>query len=268
MPDQSEMAGAVAAAVVGMLYPQGAAAASAVGATCRVFRGAAVAPAVEADASAGIVQVAVGPVDGTWRDTSRFEDFWQVLQVAAPGITVAVDGDTVTFGGVPRLGDAAGLRADGRTYATRVRQGDEPALVAAVLAGLVRADRPALVTGPAVQLPGASDVLGRVAADGGGGRELRRQVQTFRAAVHAPDFSTRDRVAALVEQGFALQQFMDVRGWACRVLPGGGATTDDGAAGIWRRDVLLLIEWPTTVEADLPSMLFGVSGLNAGTMTA
>ena len=264
MPDQSDVAGAVAAAAAGMLYPDGASRPSAVGATCRVFRGAVVAPALEADAPAGIVQAAVTPVDGTWRDTSRFEDEWQVLRVAAPGLTVEVAGDTVTFGGVPRLGDAAGLRADGRTYVARVGRGDDPALVAAVLAGLVRADRPALVAGASVQVPGAADVLGRVAADGAGGRELRRQTQTFRIAVHAPGFALRDRVAALVEQGFALQPFLDVGGWACRVLPAGGATTDDGPAGLWRRDVLLSIEWPTTAEADLPSMLFGVSGLNAG----
>ena len=88
MPDQSDVAGAVAQAAAGMLYPDGASRPSAVGATCRVFRGAVVAPALEADATAGIVQAAVTPVDGTWRDTSRFEDAWQVLRAPAPGLTV------------------------------------------------------------------------------------------------------------------------------------------------------------------------------------
>ena len=261
MPDQSEVADALAAAVADMLYP---AEGPAVEAVCRVFRGSVVAPALEADLAAGAVQLAVSPVDGTWRDASRFGDEWQVLRHGAPGVSVSVAGETVRFGGVPGPGDAVGVRVDGAAFTHRVRDGEDAAAVAATVAALVRAVRPAVLSGTEVALPGGRGLLARAARDGAGGRELRRQVQSFRVAVHAPGFAPRDAVAGLVERGFAAVQFLPVGGWACRVLPGGGATTDDGAAGAWRRDVLLSVEWPTTVEADLAAMLFGVSGLNAG----
>ena len=73
----------------------------------------------------------------------------------------------------------------------------------------------------------------------------------------APD--VRDRLASLLDVAVAAMPVLDVGGWACRVRAAGGVTTDEGAAaGIWRRDLVYLVEHPTVLEEVLPGMLWGV----------
>ncbi len=263
MPDQSDVEDALAALVAGALYPAGPSRASVVGSVVRVFRGWPVASALAADLAAEVVQVAVQPVANSWRDASRYSNEWQVTRTGVPTMVGEVVDEAVQFTGQAAAGQVAGLRVDGRAYAYRVRDGDAAGLVAAVLADLVRADRPAVLSGARVELPGGVGLAARVVADGFGGQELSRQTMGFRVAVWAPDFATRDRVAACIERALAGTPFLDVRGWGCRMLPGGGAVTDEGApAGMWRRDAVATIEFPTVAEADLSSMLFGVSVVN------
>ena len=61
----------------------------------------------------------------------------------APTLTAVAGGGAVTFGGSAGPGQVAGLLVDGVAYAYRLRDGDTPGAVAAELAALVRADRPA-----------------------------------------------------------------------------------------------------------------------------
>ena len=250
MPDQSDIEGAMAALA--------AAAVQGDTAEARVYRGWPRAAALEADLAAGWAHVSVS-AGGAGRDTTRFTPTWQGV-VPAPGLRAEVDGDVVTFAGRAGAGQVAGVRVDGLAYALRMRDGDTPGSVAAVLAGMVRADRPAELHGTSVRLAGGRGVLARVVADGFGGTELRRQVQPMRMVLWCPSPAVRDRLAGLVDVAVAGTPMLDVGGWACRVRAGGGSTTDEGAvAGIWRRDLVYLVEYPTVLEEDLPGMLWGVA---------
>lgn len=222
----------------------------------RVYRGWPRAASLEADLQAGWAHLSVTP-GGAARDATRYPVEWQG-RVPARTLTAASDGEAVTFGGTAGPGQVAGLRVDGVAYAYRLRDGDTPGAVAAELAGMVRADRPAELHGTVIMMAGGRDVLARVVADGAGGTELRRQRQPMRMTLWCPTPDVRDRLASLLDVAVAGAQVLDVGGWACRVQGAGGATTDDGAAGgIWRRDLVYLVEYPTVAVEALPAMLWG-----------
>ena len=248
MPDQADIEGALAAL--------GAAALQGDPAEVRVYRGWPRAASLEADLAAGFAHLSVTP-GGAAREVTAYPAEWQGA-VPGPTLTVEADGETVTFGGAAGPGQVAGLRVDGVAYAYRMRDGDTPGSVAAVLAGLVRADRPAELHGTGVKLAGGRGVLARVVADGHGGTELRRQRQPVRMTLWCPAPDVRDRLAGALDVALAASPVMDVGGWACRARAAGGVTTDEGAAaGIWRRDLVYLVEYPTVLTADLPGMLWG-----------
>ncbi len=166
---------------------------------------------------------------GSPRDTSRYPANWQGA-VPVPTLQVAVLGEVVLFTGQGGPGQVAGLRVDGQEYAYRLRDGDTPGLVAAVLAAQVRVDRPALLQGTSVLLLDGRGIVARVVADGAGGTELRRQVQPMRLTLWCPAPDVRDRLAAAVDLALAWTVFLDVGGWGCRMRAAGGSVTDDGAA--------------------------------------
>ncbi len=258
MPDLSDVEAALAAAVAGAVYPKGAEGAPAPGLACRVYRGWPTAAALEADLAAGIAHVTVQSMPAGFRDMTRFLGEWQG---AAPPVTLTatVAGETVTFAGDPAPGQVAGVRVDGVPHAYRVRQGDTPGVIAAVLAALIRTVRPAELHGDGILLPGGLGIVARV-ADGVGGTELRRQRAGFRVTAWCPDPASRDRVAGCVDGALAAIQFLDVGGWGCWLRLSGGSVLDAGSvAGVWRRDLLYGVEYPTVVDSTLPSMLFGVA---------
>jgi len=248
MPDQADIEQALAALGAEALRDDPA--------EVRVYRGWPRAASLEADLQAGRAHLSVTS-GGAARDATRYPMEWQGV-VPAPTLRAAVDGETATFGGVAGPGQVAGLRVDGVAYACRLRDDDTPGAVAAVLAGLVRVDRPVELHGAAVTLPGGRGLLARVVADGAGGTELRRQVQLMRMSLWCPAPAVRDRLAALLDLSAAASPMLDVGGWACRVRAAGGVTTDEGAAaGVWRRELVYSVEYPTVLVEALPAMLWG-----------
>lgn len=262
MPDRADVEQALAELIAGVLYPGGFDADSAIGTVGRVYRGWPVAGALETDLARGVVHVTIQPVSGTTRDRTRFPQEWQGA-CPPPTMVGEVDGQFARFDGAGTPGQVAGIRVDGQAYTYRLRAGDTAALVAAALAALIRADRPALASDNSVFLLEGRGLLARVVSDGQGGRELRRQETGFRITFWCPDPATRDQVVGLVDLAMAGWTFIDVGGWACRLRLSGESSTDEGSAGgAWRRDLLYSIEYPTVAQEALPAMLFGVAEVN------
>ena len=259
MPDQSGVEAALAAAVSADLYPDGVDAESAVGAVCRVFAGWPAAAAVEADVLRGVVQVGVVGLPGTVRETTRFLPVEGVVVAAPSAVMVQVFGERVVLDGLAVPGQLVGVRVDGRAYVWRVERGEDLNDVAVGLAGLIGADRPCLRSGTTLAVPGGREVAARSVVDTAVGTELRRQTMGFRVMVWAPSAAVRDRVCSVVDAGLAGRAFVDVDGWACWVRGAAGAVQDKGAAaGLWRRDLGVLVEFPTVRAAMVPAMLFGI----------
>ncbi len=262
MPDRADVEQALAGLVAGALYPNGTDADSAVGDPCRIYRGWPVTNVLSSELAQGVVHVTVQPVSGTMRDRTRYLTEWQG-SVPAAHAHGSVDGEYVRFSGSGGAGQVAGIRVDGLAYAYRLRDGDAPSLVAAALGG-ADPGKPAGTGERQERVPAERERADRAGGRGWqGGSELRRQEAGFRVTFWCPDPDTRDQVAALVDLAMAGSTFMDVGGWACRVQAFGGSSTDENSAGgVWRRDLLYSIEYPTVANETLPAMLFGVADVN------
>lgn len=259
MPDQSDVEAALATSASGILYPDGTAAASKAGVVCRVFRGLPAGPALSTELAADAVNVSITPVEGSYRNTTRFLQSTSDVALR-PTLQASVSGDTVSLAGRADAGQLAGVAVDDRTYVYRTGAGDTPAVVAAVLAASVRVDRPAVLSGASVSFPGMSRLVARTVADTPDTLELRRQTQEFRMTVWAPSADLRDTVSGILDVAFAATPFLDVSGAPCRLLSSGSATSDDSQpAGLYRRDLILTVEYPTTATLQTPAMLFGTA---------
>ncbi len=262
MPDRADVEQCLAGLIAGVLYPEGFETDSVIRNVCKVYRGWPVSGALESDLAAGVVHVSVQPVAGSVRDCTRFSQEWQGVCPAATLVGLA-QGELVSFSGEGGPGHVAGIAVDGQAYAYRMRFGDSAALVAAALAAQIRMDRPALASGPSVSLLNGRNIRVRIVTDGAGGRELRRQQAIFRVTFWCPDPATRDTIVSLIDGALAAMTFVDVAGWACRLQLSSDSSSDEGsAAGIWRRDLLYAVEYPTVMSEALPALLFGIADVN------
>jgi len=224
----------------------------------RAHRGWPLPASLNTSLAAEALTITVRAKPGTWRETTRWPSRWRTSPVT-PGLTVTVAGDTATFAGTGGDGQIAGVAADGQGWVYRSRAGDTAELVASSLAQLVIPGRLAIASGASVRLPGATDLLARTGADAVASREKRRQEQVFEIVLWCPDPLARDWAGALIDFAVSETPFLDVDGEACRLL-GRGVSDDDGTetARLYKREVELLVEYPTLEQATQPTMLFGI----------
>jgi len=259
MADQSDVETALAGLVGAVLYPQGATAPSILGRICRIYRGWPNAAALDADLAAGRVNVTVFPGAQPQRNTTRWPDQCEVTARIVPTLTVAIAGNTATFGGTAGPGQIAGLLVDNLAVVHRTEASDTPALVAAVLASQIRTQRIALLSGTSVTVPAAGLLIGRVVADQLVRRATRRQLQGFRITCWCPDPGTRDLAAGSIDAALSEHVFIalaDGTSGRLRFLSSNVFDQSQDAA-LYRRDLVYTMEYATTVSTTLPSMIFG-----------
>lgn len=266
MADQSDVEAALVAAIAGALYPDGAAAPSAVGATCRIYRGWPGAAALDADLAAGRVNVTVFPDAARQRVTTRYPDEWVQGSVIEPTLGILISATTASVFGVGGAGMLVGLQADATSVVYRTAAGDTPELVAAELAEKLRGlGWVALANGADVAVPGAGFLLGRVVADQTGLRETKRQSQGFRISLWCADPAMRDAVGSLIDRSLSSISFLtlaDGSGGNLRFVS--SVLFDQSAnARLYRRDIVYSVEYGTTASQALPSMIFGVTDIAA-----
>ncbi|HEX3350139.1 MAG TPA: hypothetical protein VHS58_18775, partial [Acetobacteraceae bacterium] len=208
MADQSDVETALAALVSATLYPNGAAAASVVGSTVRIYRGWPNQTALNADLANGVVNVTVFPEVGHQRNTTRFPPDYVIPIPAVPTLAVTCAGTTATFAGSAAAGQLAGLLANNVAAVHRTATGDTPEMVAAVLATRLATMMPASAAGAVVTVAGAWRLIGRVVADQPALMEARRQQQGFRITCWCPDPATRDACAVAIDTALAQVTFL------------------------------------------------------------
>ena len=264
MADQSDVETELVSLVSAALYPSGTNAGSGPGPLCRIYRGWPKAAALNADLAAGNINVTIFPGSSAVRNTTRYPDEWATTAVE-PALTVAIEGNTVTFDGAASLGQVAGVHVDGRSYAYRTKGTDTPSSVAANIATLARADGIVTLAQATLAFPGAGSLIARVVADATGLMEARRQVQSFRVICWCPTPLLRDAAAAAIDLSMATRRFITLPdGTAARLIFSGSNVFDQSQDAIlYRRDLLYNVEYATTVTALQPSMLFGSLDLNA-----
>ena len=270
MADQSDVETVLATQVTDLLYPQGSNAPSLLGPLTRIFRGWPNQATLNTDLAAGRVTVTIFPDPSGFQVTTRFIDPPRAGPPAYPNLSAQVAGNVATFSGAADPGQLAGLLIDNTAYVHRTATGDTPELVAAVLASYVRTTRIALLAGASVTIPGAGLVIARVVADQPVLTETRRQQQAFRLSCWCPNPSLRDAVATLIDQGLSAQTFLPMPDGTSARLRLAGTTVFDQSqnAGLYRRDLLVTAEYPTTLVTMLPAVIFGSTSVSPNGVTA
>lgn len=264
MADLSDVEAAMAALATSALYPDGITSPSAVGADCRIYRGWPTPAGLDADLKAGVVNVTVFPDAATGKTITPYSTEWQGSPVA-PALIGTILGATVTFSGSADAGQLAGVRLGSQTFAYRTVAGDTPASVAANIAALIRVQQVVQLAGPTIVIPGAANIEVRVVADTTAIREIRRQIHDVRISFWCPTPQLRDLTSTAVDIALAATTFVALpdssRG---RVNYKSTSVFDQSQSAIlYRRDLIYAVEYPTTVSAFLPAMLFGELAMGA-----
>ena len=269
MADQSDVENVLVTLVAAALYPAGAGGPSVPGPDCRIYRGWPKSAALDADLSAGRVNVTIFPQGEAGHNTTRYMPEWTGT-LPEPTMTVQVTGNSVSFAGTADPALLVGILADGKTYVYQTLAGDTLALIAANLAGLLRSDMVVQLAGAAFTVPGVSVLVARVVSSASMQQEVRRQQQGFRISCWCPSPAVRDSVAATIDSVLAALCFTSMPdGSQARVRYAGTLVFDQSEdALLYRRDLLYDVEYSTTVNATQPTMLFGDLLLNAATFTA
>jgi len=266
MADQADVESALAAVIANALYPAGTAGPSAVGLTCRVYRGMPTAPALDADLARGVVHVSVlGDVAGV-RNVTRYPRRWVSVAPVSAVLTVAVEGVSATFAGQCAGGQLAGVIADEATFAYAVQASDSAATVASNMAALLRAAGLIVdYAGTTISVPGARRFVARVVSGAGALQEIKRQAQEFKISMWCPDPARRDAVAPVVDEALAGVNFIPLADGSYARVIFANSDAQDGAADavLYRRDLTYSVEYPTTVSQVIPAMLFGDASLSA-----
>lgn len=243
---------------------------STVGPSVRIYRGWPIANVLDADMAAlrptsqnpglPIVHVSIYTRPGT-AQTSRYLDVWRKGPVQPPTLTVAVDHQSIVLSGVPSSHSVVGCTVHGRNYSYRPTALDTIEAVASSLADLIP---DAYAVGGRIQLPEVPAYVGSL-MDSLMYREVRRQTEGFLITVWAPTPDTRDLVAPVLDQAYA-----EIR---CLALPDGSGTSPVGSNGvvqsdqtgksrIWRADILLNINYATTITEWQPRAMFPQAIIN------
>lgn len=272
---------------LGQSYVPGTAAASSVvNAQCRIYRGWALPDSMAADMKAGIANVSVFPVPGTGRKMTRYVPEWKALPQVAATLTISKTGQDFIFSGTPGsnqvIGISVGTGVNPQTYAYRMLSTDTPASVASALAALVPGTSS---NGNVLITNGLVNVSATLSVDQPMIREMRRQSQHVWVICWCQNPQLRDVLASAVDEGLGnlmtdagtpTDQLPLPDGSSC-ILHYYSSHTDDQAqkAGIWRRDLRYVVEYPTVQAESWPLLVFGTvndtndtSGLVTSTVIA
>lgn len=259
MADLSDVETSLARLITTTAYPHGVDAPSIAGTIVRIYRGWPNQAALDADLAAGVVSITLFPDPANNRITTRYLDPPEPGSIVVPTMTANVMATTATFAGIAGPGQIAGLLVDNSAFVHRTAQGDTPELVASILATYIRPRRAVQVQGASLTIPGCGSLIARVVADQTTQTETRRQVQGFRLSFWCPTPALRDQVTGLVDATLSAQNFLPLPDATTARLRQTGTTVFDQSqnAGLYRRDLLLAVEYATTVTSTQPALIFG-----------
>lgn len=217
------------------------------------------APAVlDGALSSGKPVVTVYSRPGYSRTTTRFPNEEQELPRTPPTLTVTVVGQVATFAGTGGPAQLAGVQVGHTAYSVRAL--GTPSDTAAALAAIVPG---ATASGAALTVPGLA--AARTGADGATLRPTRQLQQGFAVIVWAADPGQRDAVSAALDTALSDIAFLALQDGSRGRLTYAGTTASDKAenAGLYRRDLNLIVEYSTTIGATRTPALFAGELLQA-----
>lgn len=274
MADLSDVETGVVSLVAGTIYPSaytpGAVQATNAGVTCKTYRGWPLSADLLQTIRAGNAQVSVFSEQGVARVLPLWFNDSAIINAVPPTVTATSNGSTVTIGGTITAGNVVGMQfgLPPGAYAHIVLAGETTATVAAALA--LKAG--ATVVGSVITPPNTYNLAAGSMAPASLMTVTRRQQQGIRVSIWAPNPSTRDALAKLIDGGIAgmrgvsgaFSRFFPVTAYEAATINyrTGFVSDQPSREGVWRRDLCYSVEYPTTFIEQDPFVLF-----LGGTMT-
>ena len=258
MADLSDVENAIVSRITDILYPGGIMEASAVGVTCRIYRGWPAPAALNADLATGVVNVTVFPSATAEEVPDPYFDI-SYSHVVSAGLTGMVAGDSVTMGGVCGGNQIVGILVDGVPYIQKVMATDTADGVAANLAALIRRDRDVSLSHATFAVPGARSLEARVVTRGLVSRGARRQRHDIVISCWCSGALSRDLVGKMVDAGMMSRSFISLVDETKARLRYVSTHVYDQSQGanLYRRDVCYKCEYTTIHSEAAPVMVFG-----------
>jgi hypothetical protein len=268
MADLSDVEAALVNTITGIMYPSGTASPSALPGeqVAELFRGWPNSTSLSTNLTAGIVSVNVYALPNHSRLTTRYPTAWHPAEGGQTALSLSVtknSATTATFSGTCSAGQLAGVMLDNIASVYQVKNSDTPTTVAAALAALVPG---ASASGAILTVPLSQSFSARTGGQVIMQRELRRQAQGFQVTFWCPTQPSRDAAASLVDAGLAGMDFIRLPDAAWGRLLYVGSSVDDvpSKEGLWKRNLIYTVEYGTTQNNIVQTMLFGGVQIQAG----
>jgi hypothetical protein len=191
-----------------------------------------------------------------------------VIQPTTYSLTAS--GQVVTVGGASPTTyypQNLALFLNGKPYVYQATAAQTAAQVASGLASKAAVDFPSIsVTGAQITAPAGVRIGAlRVGSTGTTITELRRQERQFQISTWAPNPDLRDAIAAPVDVAIANSPFIGLAdGTKGRLIYRSSALIDtDQKQGIFRRDLIVSVEYATTSLDTWAQMVAGITELEA-----
>lgn len=232
-----------------------------------VYRGWPEEALLDADLALGRAHVTVFSEPGMTQVVSRYPvEFEEVLPHAAPTLAWTVVGTTATLTGSPATPQNIGIVVDGAGFACAISPGDTLGSAVVRLTALIAATRTATSAGPVITIPNAHSIAARVGTWGTSTAEVRRVKQGMRISVWTASPGARDVLAGAIDGGIAglldpisgvpTQWITLTDGTQAYLTYRTGYVTDQSSrVRLWRRDICLMIEYPTMATISSPEMI-------------
>ncbi len=257
MADLSDVEEALLDLITKVAYPAGTLQPSITSKPVKLYRGFPGQLGLNADLASGVQTITIFSDPQGARETTRYPRQWKTGPVVAPTLTATVSGDSVVLGGTGGVGQVVGIAADGAGFAVASTASDTPATLAASLAALIPG---ASVQASVVTVPDAASLIARVEGSAVSMLETRRQEQAVMVSIWCADPAGRDTLARAVDNALSALDWL--------LLPDGTSgllryrhtieTDTSENAGLYRRDLVYGIDYPTIQTMTSPAMMFGV----------
>jgi hypothetical protein len=270
MATLSDLRAAIAAVIGGLLYPSGIPAGTnppspVAGAPVRVFQGRPEREGLDADMTAGIVDVSVYVLPGAV-NTSRYPVVDVPIAMSPPSLVWTVSGTSATLGGTVATPQNVGLLVDNQVFLYAVQPADTLASIAAALASLINAVQPASAAGAAVSVPGSRSIIGRAGGVATTLREVGREKVTVQVQIWAPSDALRSAVGAIIEPSLRdLRRLALADRSIAMIWFGTVSDTDDlEKSTIYQRTIWLDAEYASTVTSSAAQIVSFTETVRAG----
>lgn len=263
MADLADIENALAALLADVLYPNGGTQPSVTGDGIRIQRGWPQPTALNKALTAGQAMVTVFSLPGGSRNVTRYARSWHSNPLPPCSLIASASGNVAAFGGVPSVGQLAGISAAnfGASYA--VQSGDTLISIAAALAaeisrfpGMAASASGAMVTvlrnGQPVPVSSVSSSVGTE------WRETRRQDQMLMVSAWCPTPDMRDAISNAIDTAMSAQDWLDAGDPVTSRITYVSTAEIDSAenASLYRRDFRFLVEYATIQTVSASPMLY------------